>query len=229
MKQHLLLASICVTLVQPVFAMFQDEIPDNQGDKMPLRKLPDYLILNNPEETNIHVLRRSAQPLTFPLSEEDQESVRILEAKFDQEAGCMRLAAPQIGIGKQIVIFAVPDDPALKKWRSDVVQTMPKTIWINPSYKPLEDNHRRTDYEACFSVQGLAGPVSRFTKIQYEAWNSQGLPVEGVAEGLLARVIQHEVDHLDGRCFIDLVPEGELLSMEEYLRKREAAMQGTSK
>lgn len=186
--------------------------------------LPAYVVVNNPHEKNVAVLRNPAQSLTFPLSREDQEIIRILEAKFDQEENCAGLAAPQIGIGKQVIVFAVSDDPKFKKWSPDLVQIMGKTIWINPSYEPI-GAEKHTDYEGCFSVGELAGPVARFKKIRYKAYTPEGTLVEGMAEGYLARLIQHEVDHLNGRCFIDYVPEEELLTIDEYRRRRQEAME----
>ncbi len=185
--------------------------------------LPAYVVLNIPKNIKPTVLRTPAQPLTFPLSVEDQEVIQILSAKFDAEENCAGLAAPQIGFGKQVIIFAAPEDPQLKKWRPDFDQTMPKTIWINPTYAPVGDE-RHTDYEACFSVDDLAGPVARFKTIRYSAYTPEGLRVEGVARGFLARIIQHEVDHIKGQCFVDHVSEKELLPLEEYRKKRQKAM-----
>ncbi len=189
--------------------------------------LPDYLIINDSSLSNRDILRQVAKPLTFPLSQEDQTSVAILEAKFDGEESCVGLAAPQIGISKQIIIFAVADTEALKKWRPDLTQTMPKTIWINPTYKPLS-NETHTDYEGCFSVKDLAGSVARYKTIAYEAYLPDGNKVEGTATGFLARIIQHEIDHLKGTCFIDKVPQEKLFSIEEYRRKRAKEMEKAS-
>ncbi len=190
-----------------------------------MAELPDYVIINDPQNPNTKVLREKAVTLTFPLSDEDWESVRTLEAKYDQETNCAGLAAPQIGIGKAIIVFEVPDDPQLKKWRPDLIQSMPKTIWINPSYEPMGEE-KNTDYEGCFSVLEVAGPVGRYKKVRYKAYTPEGKLVEGIAEGFLARLIQHEIDHVNGRCYIDLVPEGELLPIEEYRRRRREAMEG---
>jgi peptide deformylase len=185
--------------------------------------LPSYVVLNDPN-ANTDVLRTPAAPLIFPLSAEDKEVVRILTAKFDGEENCAGLAAPQIGFGKQVIIFSVPDDPQLKKWRPDLIQTMPKTVWVNPTYEGVgEEKH--TDYEGCFSVNDLAGPVARFKTIRYSAYTPEGTFVDGTAQGFLARLIQHEVDHLKGRCFIDYVPKDELLSIEEYRARRKNAME----
>lgn len=189
-----------------------------------MTELPSYVVINNPHETRADVLRNPAEPLSFPLSESDKKIIETLVTKFDQEENCAGLAAPQIGFGKQVIVFAVDDDPDLKKWRPDLTDTMPKTVWINPTYEPVgEDKH--TDYEGCFSVDEITGPVPRFKIIRYSAFTSDGTRVEGTAEGFLARLIQHEIDHLNGHCFIDYVQENELLSIEEYRKKRKEAME----
>lgn len=190
--------------------------------------LPSYVILDNPHDKRSAILRKQAQRLTFPLSKEDQDVVEVLTQKFDQEENCAGLAAPQIGYAKPIIIFAVDDEPEIKKWRPDLVQTMPKTVWINPSYTPI-GNEKHTDFEACFSVEDKAGPVARFKTIRYQAFTPQGEPVTGIAKGFLARLIQHEIDHVNGKCFVDYVAPGELLSPEEYREKRRRAMESTSK
>jgi peptide deformylase len=185
--------------------------------------LPPYVVLNDPDEKNADVLRTPAQPLTFPLSKEDRENLNILSDKFDQEENCAGLAAPQIGLSKQIIIFAVSDSTGLKKWRPDLSDVMAKTLWINPTYEPVgEEKH--TDYEGCFSIKGLAGSVARFKTIRYTAYTPEGTYVEGSVQGFLARLIQHEIDHLNGRCFIDYVPEGELFPIEDYRKKRQKMM-----
>ncbi len=187
-----------------------------------MKKLPTYVVVNNPQ-SDAAVLRTPAQPVAFPLSKKDSEIVRILTAKFDGEKNCAGLAAPQIGFNKRIIVFAVSDDPELKKWRTDLVDTMPKTVWINPSYEGIGED-KNTDLESCFSVDDLAGPVARHKTIRYSAFNTDGTLIEGVAHGFLARLIQHEIDHLNGRLFIDLVPEQKLFSIQEYLEKRKDKM-----
>ncbi|WP_331255342.1 peptide deformylase [Candidatus Bealeia paramacronuclearis] len=189
-----------------------------------MTQLPDYTVINDETCENRNVLIVPAKTLKFPLSEEDQNDVKILEAKYDQEENCAGLAAPQIGIGKRAIVFEVHDDPELKKWRPDLTDSMPKTIWINPSYEPLsEETH--TDYEGCFSVNDLAGPVARFKSIRYEGYTPEGQKMEGVAHGFLARVIQHEVDHTNGICFIHRVEDGKLMSIEAYRAMRAKAME----
>ena len=187
--------------------------------------LPAYVVINNDDQSTElrSVLRTPSQKISFPLSPADQESLKILEAKYDAEENCAGLAAPQIGIPKQMIIFAALCSPELKKWRPDFTQEMPKTIWVNPSYNGIGDELYE-DYEGCFSVANLAGPVKRFTKITYQAILPDGTPVTGEAEGFLARVIQHEVDHIRGTLCIDKVPDGKLMSISAYREMRAAAM-----
>ena len=129
------------------------------------------------------------------------------------------LAAPQIGFSKQAIIFAVGDTPEIKKWRPDISDTLPKSIWLNPCYTPINDQ-KNSDYESCFSVGEWAGEVERFKSINYTAYLPNGECIYGSARGFLARAIQHEIDHLNGILFIDLVPKDKLLTIEEYRRKR---------
>jgi peptide deformylase len=186
----------------------------NHGESLPGYSAVDFTTNQKPD-----VLTTPAQRLSFPLTTEDINDARILEAKFDGEKNCAGLAAPQIGISKQIIVFATPENQDLKKWRPDFTQYMDKTIWVNPSYEGVGEE-KREDYEACFSVLELAGPVRRYNKIRYIAHTITGDFVEGTAEGFLARIIQHEVDHINGKLFIDYVPEDQLMKMDDYRRKR---------
>lgn len=188
------------------------------------KPLPEYSVVNLETKQKPKVLITPAKILTFPLTQDDINDVNILEAKFDAEQNCAGLAAPQIGIAKQIIVFAAPENPDLKKWRSDFTQTMDKTIWINPTYEGIGADMNE-DYEACFSVFEVAGPVKRYKKIRFKAYQVNGDLVEGIAEGFLARIIQHEIDHVNGKLYIDYVPQGHLLKIEEYRQKRAKAMQ----
>jgi peptide deformylase len=126
--------------------------------------LPTYVVINDPASHNKDVLRQPAETITFPLSAENKNIIAILGKKFDEEDNCAGLAAPQIGFNKRIIILAVKDDPELKKWRPDLSDTMPRTIWVNPTYKPV-GKEKQGDYEACFSVDDLAGPVERLYRL----------------------------------------------------------------
>jgi peptide deformylase len=171
--------------------------------------------VSNLEASNDKSIRAKSKTIKFPLSKEDKRDIDTVIRKFDSEKNIAGLAAPQIGITKRIIIFVVPDDPQLKKWRLDITQTMPKTLWINPSYKPIGEEMNE-DYEGCLSVEDVAGLVKRFKRISYRAFNEDGKVIDGEAEGFAARVIQHEIDHLDGKLFIDIIEKDQMVSVEEY-------------
>lgn len=184
--------------------------------------LPNYVKynLNNPKEPK--VLRTNASELKFPLTLQDKKDINILVRKFDGEKNIAGLAAPQIGIGKKIIVFAAEPTEELKKWRPDFTDGMPKTVWINPRYEAV-GNEKHTDYEGCFSVDNLAGRVPRFKTIKYEAFLENGAKVQGQVSGFLARIIQHEIDHLNSTAFVDLIPKEDQISMDEYRKMREKA------
>lgn len=179
--------------------------------------LPPYVVANDPTSINKDVLREPAGKVAFPLDSRTRDIIDQLQAKFDQEDNCAGLAAPQIGYGQRIIILAAEEDEEVKKFRPDLTDTLPKSIWINPVWEPLSSD-KTTDWEACFSVADRVGKVSRFTEISYEAWTPEGEKIKGKACGFLARLIQHEIDHLDGKLYIDYVPETELLTREEFMK-----------
>lgn len=185
--------------------------------------LQDYVVFDPANDREVPLILSSvARKLSFPLSLEDQKDIALLTHKFDMEKTSAGLASPQIGISKQILIFSVLDTPELKKWRQDLTDTMPKTVWINPTYKGLDDFGYSKDYEGCFSVKNYAGKVIRYKTIYYEAYTPTGQLTSGTANGYLARVLQHEIDHLNGILFIDRIKnKSDLITKDEYKRMRE--------
>ena len=116
------------------------------------------------------------------------------------ETGGVGLAAPQVGILKRIVVIDVTaegDSPI---------------ILINPEV--LETSGSQTGQEGCLSVVGKSGTVTRpnYAKVKALNENMEEIIIEG--EELLARALLHEIDHLEGKLYVDLV-EGELQSTEE--------------
>ena len=102
------------------------------------------------------------------------------------------LAAPQIGVGLRLVIFGVKSNP-----RYPGVEDIPDTVLINPLLTPLSDELEE-GWEGCLSVPGMRGWVPRYRKLKYAGYDERGRPFERTVEGFHARVVQHEVDHLDG-------------------------------
>jgi len=169
------------------------------------RMLPEYVQIDDVSSKNRDVLRTHAEEIQFPLSDEDKAIVDQLVFKFSNEQNCAGLAAPQIGYGKRIVVFHVSEDA--KSLRKDVYETVPPIVLVNPQYHPVGSD-KTIDWEGCFSVKLTMGEVPRYTTIAYQGYDTSGNKVEGIAKGFLARLIQHEVGHLNGELFIDLITKG---------------------
>jgi len=99
------------------------------------------------------------------------------------------LAAPQVGVPLQVVVFQLPDD-------EDV------TVLINPEIvKGSEESEMMS--EGCLSLPGYRGEVKRLTSVTAKGRNRQGKMIRIKGEGLLAQVLQHEIDHINGVVFVD--------------------------
>ena len=136
------------------------------------------------------VLARVAEPVaTF--GPELQALLQDMKDTMAAQNGA-GLAAPQIGVSKRVVIFGVESNP-----RYPDAEEVPFTVLVNPKIefltKELEEG-----WEGCLSVPGLRGVVPRFTKLRYTGFDENGKPIDRVADGFHARVVQHECDHLDG-------------------------------
>ncbi|TMH08328.1 MAG: peptide deformylase [Betaproteobacteria bacterium] len=105
------------------------------------------------------------------------------------------LAAPQIGVDLQLVIFGFSNND-----RYPDAPPVPQTVLINPTITPLTETEEE-DWEGCLSVPGLRGMVPRFTRIRYSGFDAKGVAIEREVEGFHARVVQHECDHLIGRLY----------------------------
>jgi len=102
------------------------------------------------------------------------------------------LAAPQIGVPLRVVIFGVTSNP-----RYPDIEPVPDTVLINPVLTPLSGEEEQA-WEGCLSVPGMRGWVPRFRKLRYAGFDQAGNSFQRDVEGFHARVVQHEVDHLDG-------------------------------
>jgi peptide deformylase len=102
------------------------------------------------------------------------------------------LAAPQIGVSLRLVIFEVRQNP-----RYPDAGVVPYTVLVNPRLEPLGDD-MEDGWEGCLSVPGLRGLVPRHRQLRYTGFDADGQPLDRRVDGFHARVVQHEVDHLDG-------------------------------
>ena len=105
------------------------------------------------------------------------------------------LAAPQIGVDLAVVVFGFT-----RNERYPQAPPVPQTVLINPVITPLGEAEEE-GWEGCLSVPGLRGMVPRYTSSRYTGVDEHGQPIDRLAEGFHARVVQHECDHLIGRLY----------------------------
>ena len=120
------------------------------------------------------------------------------------------LAAPQVHISKRIIVFRNPDIEELDKINI--------TPLINPIFEPL-GNEKEDDWEGCLSIPRMQGLVRRFKKIKYHGYDLTGKKIENEAQGLHARVIQHEIDHLDGILYTKRLADQKAFGFENEISK----------
>ncbi len=134
-----------------------------------------------------------------PVTDFDTDALHLLVSDmFDtmHAASGAGLAAPQIAVDLQLVIFGTDDiNP-----RYPEAPLVPRTVLLNPVITPLGPEEE-DGWEGCLSVPGLRGVVPRFSRIRYSGFDQYGDPIERVAEGFHARVVQHECDHLIGKLY----------------------------
>ena len=121
------------------------------------------------------------------------------------------IAAPQIGVGLRVVIFELKDNP-----RYPQLTPVPYTVLVNPRLTVL-DELEEEGWEGCLSVPGMRGLVPRYRQLRYQGFDASGSPIDRTVEGFHARVVQHEVDHLDGILFPQRVRDLRNFGFEDVL------------
>jgi peptide deformylase len=110
------------------------------------------------------------------------------------------LAGPQVHLPLRIFVFD-------SRERDDGRSSCPhRGVVFNGVYEPADDA-RVVDWEGCLSVPFLGGQVPRFDKVILRGLDREGAPIEWRAEGFVARIFQHEVDHTDGHIYLDRMPD----------------------
>lgn len=141
------------------------------------------------------ILQKPTIEVAFPLPPETLRFIEDMKALFLNLNG-VGLAAPQVNNPQNIFVYRITDEQNLL--RADATRTVPLTVLINAHYAPTADATVSYDWEACFSVAEHTGKVPRYSKIHYQAFSPEGKPIDGIAQGFEARVLQHEIDHLQG-------------------------------
>jgi len=137
------------------------------------------------------ILARKTRPVLLP---SEREAVADLAWDlFDtmEALGGVGLAANQVGVGLRVAVIRIPpkEGPGIQ------------AVLVNPLI--ASGTGSQTGEEGCLSFPGLVLRIKRFAKVKVHSLDQRGLPLEINAEGYFARALQHEIDHLDGKVFVD--------------------------
>ncbi|MGE5540770.1 MAG: peptide deformylase [Bacillota bacterium] len=173
------------------------------------------MIVKNASQVGDPIIRSMARPVANPASKEARKVVADLIDSM-RHHGLVGMAAPQIG--KSVRVFVT--EIRKTKFRK-VSQTDQLRVFINPRISSLSKSQTK-DWEGCGSVaeSGLFGRVKRPASLMVTAYDADGKRFQMNATGLLARVIQHEMDHLNGKIFTDIADRTSYMSRREYLKMK---------
>jgi peptide deformylase len=128
------------------------------------------------------------------------------------------IAAPQIGVSLRVVIFEVAQNP-----RYPHIAPVPYTVLVNPVVTAL-DAYQEEGWEGCLSLPGMRGLVARARRVRYQGFDQTGSRIDRTVEGFHARVVQHEVDHLDGVLYPQRLRDLRNFGFEDALGERMTPM-----
>ena len=149
------------------------------------------------------VLRKTSKPVA-KVTKEVRELVANMEETLRAAPG-IGLAAPQVGELIRVIIADIGDG---------------LHVLINP--KIAKKSGTQTFIEGCLSLPGIEAPVVRANKVLVKAMDINGKRIQVEAQDLLATVFQHEIDHLDGKLFVDRVPDPNLITYKLKIPKEES-------
>lgn len=171
-------------------------------------------------QTGNPVLRAKARPLTKEeiLSPATQQLIEQMKATMHKAPG-VGLAAPQIGQSLQIIVIEDKKEYTYSVSAKDLEirerAPVPFHVVINPILTITTDNECEF-YEGCLSVAGFVGPVNRAHSVKVECLNEKAKATTLIAKGWYARILQHEVDHLNGVLCIDKMDIKNFTTLENY-------------
>ena len=183
---------------------------NNQSNDQNLEEVP-YLPETQPLQLRYYgdpVLRRRAEPVQqiteteFKLAEDMLETLHII-------GNGIGLAAPQVGVLKRFIVVHIRGN--------DEEEELKPLLLFNPELLTTEGES--IFEEGCLSIPNLSADVKRPEKIVVKAMNLHGEKIEFETDGLLARVLQHEIDHLNGTLFIDRISGLKRQRLRDELRK----------
>ena len=160
------------------------------------------------------VLRRVAEPVSVrDISRAETQRLidDMVETMHEYEG--VGLAAPQVHVSRRIAVIQAESHP-----RYPDMPPIPLTVVINPVLTPIGEE-TNPDWEGCLSIPDFRGVTPRHTTVRLEAYGRRGERIELIAKEFFARVLQHETDHLNGKVYVDRMPDlGTLSYLHEWAR-----------
>lgn len=167
------------------------------------------------------VLRQLARPLRADeiRSPEIQQTIADMLETLRLAPG-VGLAAPQIGLGLQLAIIE-DREQYQSSWSAEQLRArgrlpVPFHVLINPHLEP-ENGAKVEFFEGCLSVAGYLAEVPRYSRVRVRYLDEHGGSKSLAAEGWFARILQHEIDHLNGSLYIDHMKPRTFMSVKNYL------------
>ncbi|MCU1414256.1 MAG: def [Microbacteriaceae bacterium] len=145
----------------------------------------------------------------------DETLATLIADMFDTMAAApgVGLAAPQVGVPLRVFVYNWIDDDN-QTWRGVAINP---ELWITPA--PAGEPDEETESEGCLSIPGERFPLRRGARAILHALDADGAPYEVEAEGWLARIFQHEYDHLDGTLYADRLGHADSRAIGKVIRK----------
>ncbi|MBO7499977.1 MAG: peptide deformylase [Fibrobacterales bacterium] len=153
------------------------------------------------------VLRAVARPVEKITPELQQLARDMLQAMYAADG--VGLAAPQIGKSIRLVVIDVAREESERN----------PIVFFNPEVFPDDESDLAIAEEGCLSVPDVWAEVARPDRVTVKALDIDGQPFEMTVEGHLARAVQHEADHLDGRLFVDRISPTDRAMLQSKLKK----------
>lgn len=170
--------------------------------------------MTNVFQVGSEVIRAKASDVNVPLDANNKSVVETLVQSM-RDSNLVGMAAPQIGVSKRIFVTEI------RKTKFRDVGCDPLRVFLNPTIESMSEE-RETAYEGCGSVaeSNIFGEVERSKQVTLSWISEDGEPRSGVFEGFLARIIQHEYDHLQGIVFLDKLSTTKTVMSASEFQKR---------